>query len=173
MELHGVVRWFDVGRGFGFVTANGRDVFVPHVALPTPTCVLPQGTPVRVVVEEGAKGLAAKRLDILGSSTSEERMAILLADAIAGLDGERRPLTPPSDWEPARVKWYAAVHEGYGFLAQERASDIFLHATVARLYGFAKIAQDTEVECRWVRTKKGRACVALRLPDEARQQAAA
>lgn len=32
--MEGTVKWFDVQKGFGFITADGTDYFVHHSALP-------------------------------------------------------------------------------------------------------------------------------------------
>ncbi len=59
VETHGVVKWYNAGKGFGFVAASdgGKDVFVHASVLQRAGLVdLAEGQPVIVGVVQGAKG---------------------------------------------------------------------------------------------------------------------
>ena len=53
----GRVRWFDVKKGFGFITNDeGEDVFLPAAALPDGVTTLRKGARVEFSVIDGRKG---------------------------------------------------------------------------------------------------------------------
>ena len=62
--MKGKVKWFDAGRGYGFITrADGPDVFVPYSASQTEgEKSLAQGEEVEFEIEEGRKGPQAARV---------------------------------------------------------------------------------------------------------------
>jgi len=62
--VRGKVKWFDVGRGYGFITrANGPDVFVHYSAIQTEGAQsLEEGEEVEFEIEEGRKGPQAARV---------------------------------------------------------------------------------------------------------------
>jgi len=55
--MTGVVRWFDGSRGYGYITADGQDVFVHYSAI-TGNAIqnLLEGDRVEMVVEESLRG---------------------------------------------------------------------------------------------------------------------
>jgi len=62
--MKGKVKWFDAGRGYGFITrADGPDVFVHHSAIQTEGYKeLQEGEEVEFEIEQGAKGPHAVRV---------------------------------------------------------------------------------------------------------------
>jgi len=62
--MKGKVKWFDTGRGYGFITrANGPDVFVHYSAIQTEgDKSLEDGEEVEFEIEEGRKGPQAVRV---------------------------------------------------------------------------------------------------------------
>ena len=62
--MKGKVKWFDAGRGYGFITrANGPDVFVHYSAIQTEgDKSLEDGEEVEFEIEEGRKGPQAVRV---------------------------------------------------------------------------------------------------------------
>ena len=56
--MKGKVKWFDAGRGYGFITqANGPDVFVHYSAIQTGGVTsLEEGEEVAFEIEESRKG---------------------------------------------------------------------------------------------------------------------
>jgi CspA family cold shock protein len=62
--MKGKVKWFDAGRGYGFITrGNGPDVFVHYSAIQTEgDQSLEEGEEVEFEIEEGRKGPQAARM---------------------------------------------------------------------------------------------------------------
>lgn len=91
----GKVKWFDVEKGFGFLSRDGgSDVFVHKDALPAGTQSLKQGVRVEYGIVEGRRGdqaLSVRVLDPLPSVSQATRktpdeMAVLVEDLIKVLD---------------------------------------------------------------------------------------
>jgi cold shock protein len=62
MKEQGTVKWFDDGKGYGFISrASGGDVFVHHSAIQaTGYKSLSEGDTVEFTVARGPKGLQAE-----------------------------------------------------------------------------------------------------------------
>ena len=62
--MRGKVKWFDVGKGYGFITrSGGPDVFVHYSAIRTEGHKgLEEGEEVEFEIEEGRKGPQAARV---------------------------------------------------------------------------------------------------------------
>jgi CspA family cold shock protein len=67
-RISGQVKWFDAGKGFGFLTKEtGEDVFVHFTAIRgTGYRSLEEGQKVEFTVGQGAKGPAAQDVSVLG-----------------------------------------------------------------------------------------------------------
>ncbi len=63
----GTVKWFNDGRGFGFIEVDGgKDVFVHHSAIKAEGFKsLQEGQHVTFDIEQGNKGLAAANVKVL------------------------------------------------------------------------------------------------------------
>lgn len=106
----GRVRWFDVAKGYGFITSDdGGDVFLPAAAVPAGVTVLRKGTKVEYSVVEGRKGPQAMDMTLLQSAPSlvkatrpkPDDMAAICEDLIKMLDSAgntlRRHRYPSAD----------------------------------------------------------------------------
>ncbi|MCH4208658.1 cold-shock protein [Bifidobacterium sp.] len=67
----GRVRWFDANKGYGFITGDdGKDVFLPKMALPAGVSTLRKGAKVEFSVVDGRKGPQAMDLSVAGPAPS-------------------------------------------------------------------------------------------------------
>ncbi|ROP42889.1 cold-shock protein [Pseudokineococcus lusitanus] len=91
----GKVKWYDAGRGFGFVASDeGDEVFLHASALPAGTTVSP-GARVEFGVADGRRGKQALSVRVLQAPPSmaaaarkpAEDMGVVVEDLIRLLDG--------------------------------------------------------------------------------------
>lgn len=65
----GVCKWFDAAKGYGFVSAEGKDYFVHFRSIAgTGYKLLDEGQEVSFLVKSGEKGLIADDVIILSQS---------------------------------------------------------------------------------------------------------
>ena len=90
----GKVKWFDVDKGFGFLSRDdGGEVFVHQSALPTGVTALKPGSRVEFGVAEGRRGEQALSVRVLEAPATvatarkePEDMAFIVEDLIKLLD---------------------------------------------------------------------------------------
>jgi CspA family cold shock protein len=149
IELAGVIKWFDVSKGYGFIVPdNGMsDVFLHG------TCLHRNGFPVackgtRVAVEAvpGPRGLHACRILSLDPSTAVQPEEMPCA---------RPVVTATGGPERVRVKWINRLR-GFGFLSREDGMpDIFVHVQTLRRCGLAELRPGQLVVVRFGHGPKG------------------
>ncbi len=97
----GKVRWYDVDKGFGFLTTDdGEDVFVHATALPPEATSLKQGARVEFGIVDGKRGKQALTVTILEQPASvvkagrkpAEDVAVIVEDLIKLLDSASNQL---------------------------------------------------------------------------------
>jgi len=97
----GKVRWYDVDKGFGFLsTDDGEDVFVHASALPAGVTSLKQGARVEFGIVDGKRGKQALTVTVLEQPASivkagrkpAEDMAVIVEDLIKLMDSASNQL---------------------------------------------------------------------------------
>lgn len=64
-KIRGIVKWFNEGKGFGFIEANGEDFFVHYSAIQIDGFkTLAEGAAVLFVATKGKKGPQAEEVEL-------------------------------------------------------------------------------------------------------------
>ena len=164
--VRGSVKWFDPGKGFGFVVSDegGPDILLhANVLRNFGQGSVADGSGIVVVVQETARGSQASEvLEITPPKT--DGTAPPLAELSAEPEGvSDLPL------EPARVKWFDKV-KGFGFAnVFARPEDVFIHIEVLRRSGLADLQPGEAVCLRVVEGRRGRMAAAVLAWDAAQR----
>ena len=151
IEITGVVKWFDVAKGFGFIIPdNGMDDVLLHV-----TCLrrdgfqtILEGTRIVALIQKRDRGYQAFRILSMDQST-----AVHPSDMPPVRTHVQ--VTPTSGLERVIVKWFNRT-KGFGFLTRgEGTEDIFIHMETLRRFGLTELRPGQSVLVRFGNGDKG------------------
>ncbi len=161
IEVSGLVKWFDVGRGYGFIIPdNGMEDILVHLS-----CLKRDGFDVplegtRITCEAVARQKGYQCLKVL---------AVDLSTAIHPVERKSRAhssVAASSGWVRAKVKWFNRAR-GFGFVSEgEGKADIFVHMETLRKTGIAELEPDSWVFVRFGDGPKGHMAAEVRLSLE-------
>ena len=159
VEVSGVIKWFDVAKGFGFIVPdNGMPDVLLHV-----TCLRRDGFQ---TAYEGARVVC----EVLQRPKGMQAFRILSMDESTAIHPAQTPprthvtVTPTSGLERAQVKWFNRLR-GFGFLTRgEGTPDIFVHMETLRRFGLTELRPGQTVLVRHGPGPKGLMAAEVR-PD--------
>jgi len=144
-----VVKWFNVTKGFGFVTNPGKgpDIFLHASVVATAgNPDLPEGSTLVVDLMETQRGLQVATLHSVDTSTGIRRAP----PSASGADGD--PAAATGDPVEGKIKFFDA-NKGYGFVALDSGGpDAFISARILERCGVMSVEPDQRVR---VRTRMG------------------
>jgi cold shock protein len=148
IELTGVIKWFDVSKGYGFIVPdNGLPDILLHVS-----CLRHDGFQ---VAYEGARVV----VEVLRRPRGLQAFRVVSMDETTALHPAQTPphthVTATSGLERAQVKWFNRLR-GFGFLTRgEGTPDIFVHMETLRRFGLSELRPGQFVLVRFGSEPKG------------------
>ncbi|MTI17573.1 cold-shock protein [Rhodobacteraceae bacterium RKSG542] len=158
LEIAGTIKWFDIGKGFGFIEPeNGMPDVLLHV-----TCLRRDGYQ---TAYEGARVVC----EVLNRPRGLQALRILSMDESSAVHPSQLPpsrthvqVVPEGGFEEAEVKWFNRV-KGFGFLTRgEGTEDIFIHMETLRRFGITELRPGQRVMVRFGNGPKGKMAAEVR-----------
>jgi cold shock protein len=158
-EVRGVVKWYDVTKGFGFVVddeGDGDILLHANVLRNYGQSSIADGTEVLLLVNDTARGAqAVELLEVLRAPDRNDSMSIIEMPEMEDVDLDSLPLVA------ARVKWFDRA-KGFGFAnVFSNNDDVFIHAEVLRRSGLAELMAGEAVALKVFEGRRGLLAIAV------------
>lgn len=151
IEVAGLIKWFDVSKGFGFIVPDGggADILLHVTVLRRDGFqTAPEGARVVVEAQQRARGMQAFRVISLDESTAIHPAQLPPARTHV-------QVVPSGGFEIAVVKWFNRIR-GFGFVTRgEGTEDIFVHMETLRKYGIMDLKPGDSLLVRFGPGSKG------------------
>lgn len=161
-RITGSVKWFDPGKGFGFLVSDdgGPDILLhANVLRNYGQGSVTDGARIEVIVQATTRGLQA--VEVVSIAPPEQAGIAPLED-FSGVSEDELAAAP---LEAARVKWFDKS-KGFGFAnVFGRSEDIFIHIEVLRRSGLSDLLPGEALALRSIESSRGRMAVEV-LPWE-------
>lgn len=155
-QVYGQVKWFDPGKGFGFVVSNDaeRDILLhANVLRNFGQGSVVDGSAITLMVQATQRGLQAIEVVAIAPPAGTEQPPLRDMAEFTPEDIASRPI------EPARVKWFDKT-KGFGFANVFGShDDIFVHVEVLRHSGLSDLQTGEAVGLRLVDGERGRIAI--------------
>jgi CspA family cold shock protein len=158
IRIDGLVKWFDVGRGYGFIIPdNGMPDILLHLScLKRDGFDAPlEGTRIACEVVARQKGYQCLKVLSVDHSTA--------IHPVVRKARTHNEVAPTTGWVRAKVKWFNRAR-GYGFATEgEGLGDIFIHMEILRKTALPEVAPDQWIYVRYGDSPKGKMASEVRL----------